>query len=186
VNEKATAALHSTEYCEVDFSVKVEVLETKDTWSKIRVVDPEWLMDSHVGWIPTKYLLSKEEEAKNELGTLNIDDYEILKIEDKSSFENYHVLLKVKNFDKQYVHYFTKQFRNEHCTNNCNVYVYDSKSIMSLIGVYPLEKEDYIRMADHFIARSDYSSPEGRDWYPFQDYKYKEYGGNNWKREPVK
>jgi hypothetical protein len=186
INEKATKALGETQYCEVDYSTKVEVLETKDNWSKIKVVDPDWLSESHVGWILSKYLVSKDEEEKHALSKLDAKEYEIIKIAHKPAVQNFHVHLKHPNFDKNYVYQFVRQFRKENCTMNCNVYVYDTKSILPLVDIYPLVGKDYIKLADHFVSMSTFDAPEVRDWYPFQDFKYKEYGGKNWKKEPIK
>jgi hypothetical protein len=55
-----------------------------------------------------------------------------------------------------------------------------------LIDSYPLVKNDYLKMADHFVASSSFDAPNSIMWYPFQDIQYKEYGGKNWKKEPIK
>jgi hypothetical protein len=57
INEKASEAMHNTEYAEVDKSVTVIVEETTQQWSKIKVIQPDWLTESHVGWVPTEYLV---------------------------------------------------------------------------------------------------------------------------------
>lgn len=186
VNEKATQAFGETHFCQVYYSTKVEVLETKNDWSKIKVVEPDWLSETHVGWIQSKYLISKEDEEKQSLGKLDPKEYEIMKESHKPAAQNFHILLKHPNFDKNYVYQFIKQFRKEHCTMNCNVLVYDSKSILPLVDIYPLEGKDYIKLADHFISMSTFDATEVRYWYPYQDLKYKEYGGKNWKKEPIK
>ncbi len=185
VNEKATQTLGETHYCQVDFSTKVEVLETKNTWSKIKIVEPDWLSETHVGWIPSKYLISKEDEEKQSLGKLDTKEYEIIKESHKPAAQNFHVLLKHPNFDKNYVYQFIKQFRKENCTMNCNILVYDTISILPLVDRYPLKSKDYIKLADHFISMSTFDATEVRDWYPYQDFKYKEYGGKNWKKDPI-
>ncbi|MDO8991492.1 hypothetical protein [Daejeonella sp.] len=63
INEKATEAMHKTQYATVDYSCKVREDETKDGWSKIVVVDPDWLSESHQGWIETKHIIKTEEQA---------------------------------------------------------------------------------------------------------------------------
>lgn len=185
-NEKATKAFGETQYCEVDYSTKVQILETKGDWSKIKIVEPEWLSETHIGWIPSKYLMSKDEEEKQALGKLDPKEYEIMKSGRKPTVQNFHVLLKHSDFDKNYVYQFIKQFRKENCTMSCNIYIYDSKLILPLVDVYPLTGEDYIKLADHFVSMSTFDASEIRDWYPYQDFKYKEYGGKNWKKEPIK
>lgn len=185
VNEKATKALGETQYCKVDYSVRVEILESESGWKKIKVIKPEWLSNSHVGWIPEKYILSKEDEDKQAIGKLDQNDYEILKVKHNSAVENFHVLLKKPSFDKSFVHQFIKQFREENCTMDCNVYVYDSKSILPLVDVYPIKGKEYVKLADHFISMSTFDAPAVRYWYPYQDIQYKKYGGKNWKKVPV-
>ena len=182
VNEKATEAIGETQYCEVDYSVKVEAMETKEDWTKIKVVEPEWLSDIYIGWIPSKYIISEKENEKQSLGKLNSSEFEIIKEKHNSAVQNFHVLLKHPGFDRNYVYQFSKQFRKEFCSSGCNVYLYDSKSILPLIDIYPLEGKDYIKLADHFISLSSFDAPEVRDWYPYQDFKYKEYGGKKLKK----
>jgi hypothetical protein len=56
VNEKASAILKSTEYLTVDDSTRIFEECTNGEWSYIRVTEPEWLRDSHRGWVPTSSL----------------------------------------------------------------------------------------------------------------------------------
>ena len=130
--------------------------------------------------------MSKAEEEKKSLGKLDPIEYKIMKTAHKPGVQNFHVYLKHPNFDKNYVYEFIKQFRIENCTMNCNVYVYDTNAILPLVDMYPLERKDYIKLADHFVSMSTFDATEVRDWYPYQDFKYKEYGGKNWKKEPIK
>jgi len=186
INLKATEALGETNYATVDYSVKVLILETNSDWSKIKVVDPEWLSNTHIGWIPTKNILKTNIDNEAVLENLNPKDYEIIKTNHNSTVQNFHVLIKLKGFDKESVFLFVKRFRNEHCTMNCNVLVYDSKSILPLIDKNPLEGKDYTNLADHFISMSSFDAVNVKSWYPFQDFLYKDYGGKNWKKEPIK
>jgi hypothetical protein len=112
---------------------------------------------------------------------LKQSDYEILKTNHNSAVQNFDVLLKHSKFDKEYLYQFTKQFRAEKCTISCNISLYDSKSIRSLISVYPLNKNQYLKLADHFLSMSTFDAVEVKSWYPYQDVQYEEYGGKNWK-----
>lgn len=56
VNEKASQVMHSTEYMTVDNSTTVTEECTKGGWSRVYVTDPEWLRETHVGWIPSSSL----------------------------------------------------------------------------------------------------------------------------------
>ena len=186
INETATKVIGETQYCEVGYTTKVIILEKNNTWSKIKVVEPEWLSDTYIGWIPSKFILINGEQESAAIENIKTSDYEILKTRYNSAVENYHVLLKRKDFDKEYIYQFIKQFRKENCKANCNISLYDTKSITNLIGVYPLPDKDYKKMADHLISISTFDAPELRDWYPYQDFHYKELGGKNWKKEPIK
>lgn len=57
INKKASQVMNKIHYAEVDKSVIVVVDDVKDQWSKIRVIEPDWLTGSHIGWVPTKYLI---------------------------------------------------------------------------------------------------------------------------------
>jgi len=185
VNDKATSALGKKQYCQVDYTTKVKIIVESGDWSKIQVVEPEWLSSSHIGWIPTKYII-KEAKKNKPFTELDPSEYEIIKKGHYPAVQNFHVLIKKKGFDKDYLHEFTQRFRNKYCTMNCNVNLYDTKSILPLIDVYPLEANQYIQFADHYLSMSTFDAPEVKSWYPYQDFLYKEYGGKNWKTTPVK
>jgi hypothetical protein len=180
INEKATSALGKTQYCQVDYTIKVKIIEESGDWSKIQVVDPEWLSASHIGWILTKYI--KKTQGNKPLADLDPSEYEIIKTRHNSAVQNFHVLITKKSFDKDYLNEFSERFRKKHCTMNCNLNIYDTKSIEPLIGVYPLDKKQYLEFADHLLSISTFDAVEVKDWYPYQDFKYKEYGGKNWKK----
>ena len=186
INKKATAALGETHYAQVDYSVKVIIKETSGDWSKIKVIEPEWLSSSHVGWILTKNIIMDKIDENEGLEKLDPNSYEIIKTEHNASVENYHVLINFSDFDKDKIYDFVKKFRHENCTRDCNVMVYDTKSILPLIDKYPLQRKEYIEFADHFVAMSTFDAPNLKSWYPFQDFRYKEYGGKNWKKEELK
>lgn len=63
INQKATEALHRTQYLKIDYSCKVREAEEKDGWSKIAVVEPDWLTNSHQGWIETKHIINTTEQV---------------------------------------------------------------------------------------------------------------------------
>jgi len=182
INKKASALLKEDHYTEVDYTVKVIILDSKDGWSKIKVTEPDYLSKSHVGWMPTEHIV--KENKPERIGRLESSDYEILRTEKKKLAVNYYVLIKLAEFDKDRVHEFILKFRNQHCTSDCSIFVYDTKSILPLIDKYPLENAEYVTVADHFIAISTFDAPKLKSWYPYQDFLYKEYGGKNWKKEP--
>jgi hypothetical protein len=56
VNPKATEAMHSTQYAQIDSSTKVREVCKKNGWSYIELTEPEWLISSHKGWVPSNAL----------------------------------------------------------------------------------------------------------------------------------
>lgn len=110
-----------------------------------------------------------------------LDDlkFEILATQHFPTTQNFHILL--KDYSKDSLQWFVDTFRSEYCTMQCNIHLYDDPSIKSLITKYPLTDSEYLQFADHFVASSMFEMPE-IDVYPFQDIKYKELGGKNWKK----
>ena len=186
INQKATEILGETEYSTIDYTCKIIIIEENDLWAKVKVVEPDWLSLTHIGWIQKKYIVFSKNDKQVKNVTLDKNDYEIIKANNNSAVNNFHVLIKYKTFDEVKIFSFIEIFRNMYCKNSSNVYIYDSKSIINLIDKYPLSKNEYISLADHFVAMSSFDAPLVRSWYPYQDFQYKQYGGKNWKKKPLK
>lgn len=60
VNQKATSILKTTQYITIDNSVTVYEECSQGKWSKIHVTDPDWLSQSHRGWVASKFLRGKK------------------------------------------------------------------------------------------------------------------------------
>lgn len=56
VNQKATSIIGSTQYITIEDSTTVFEECTKDGWSWIRVIEPDYLQNSHRGWVQEKVL----------------------------------------------------------------------------------------------------------------------------------
>ena len=56
INQKATEIFRKTHYATIDNTVVVFEECTQAGWSKISVSEPEWLRESHRGWVPSKFL----------------------------------------------------------------------------------------------------------------------------------
>lgn len=62
VNEKATEILRSTQYHGVDQTTRLTELCRQKSWSKIRIVEPDWL-NHVVGWVPVSALRQIQRDA---------------------------------------------------------------------------------------------------------------------------
>lgn len=123
-----------------------------------------------------KRIIKKKIDQKN---------YEILKHENLPKVENFYVLYKGGEVRKEILDYFFESFREQHATKDCNISLFDDGSVFPLIDKDPLSPSEYINLADHFIAELLFEMPNDFWWYPYQDFKYKEYGGKNWKKEEI-
>ena len=113
---------------------------------------------------------------------LDLNMFEILEENKSKVVDNYYIYIKSENIDKNQLHKFIYSFRKYYCDREkSNIYIIDNKDIYPLIKKYPLEKNEYLFVADHFIAMSTFDAPKVISIYPFQDFQYKEWGGNNWK-----
>lgn len=64
VNEKATRVLGRTMYLQIDNSTTVLEECTQGDWSRVRVQEPDWLRNSHIGWVETRSLRKKKTDAQ--------------------------------------------------------------------------------------------------------------------------
>ena len=56
VNEKASSITKDMMYCELDKSCKLVVLENKGKYTRVKVIEPDWLTNTYIGWVPTDML----------------------------------------------------------------------------------------------------------------------------------
>lgn len=63
INERATAAFKETHYLTIDSSVVVNEECSESGWSRVRVVQPESLSGTHIGWIKSDVLRTSPRNA---------------------------------------------------------------------------------------------------------------------------
>lgn len=51
INKKATSVTKDMVYCELDKSCKLTILENKGKYARVKVIEPEWLTDTYIGWV---------------------------------------------------------------------------------------------------------------------------------------
>ena len=74
VNQKATDILKSTEYISISDTTVVFEECSKGEWSWIRVLHPDWLQNSHRGWVLSKFL-DKGQDIGNDPYARKISSY---------------------------------------------------------------------------------------------------------------
>lgn len=140
----------------------------------------------------SKKLNSNEVDSKAQ-GPLQIDKntvmldsstYEILTTDSKPTVDNYHILIKSVKLEKISLQEFVDKFRLKFCKTKCNISLYDSRVIKPFMLKYPLTDNEYLKLADHLVADTTFDVPS-ITFYTYQDIKYKELGGRNWKKKPI-
>ncbi|WP_299980452.1 SH3 domain-containing protein [Desulfobacula sp.] len=63
INQKASSIFKKNIYVTIDNTVTVYEECTQGEWSKVRVTDPDWLSNSHRGWVLSKFLRKKQTDA---------------------------------------------------------------------------------------------------------------------------
>lgn len=71
INKKATEIMKTTQYLQLDNTVTVHEECTQGTWSRVRVTEPDWLRDSHIGWVPSNSL---RRPAADRAGTMQFTE----------------------------------------------------------------------------------------------------------------
>lgn len=56
INQKATSIMKTTHYISIDDTTTIFEECTKNNWSWVRVIDPDWLKNSHRGWVASKFI----------------------------------------------------------------------------------------------------------------------------------
>ena len=173
INQKATSLLGETHYIQVDTDCSVEIVEKNGDWVKIHTIYPDWLQDSHNGWILAKNLYNYSDIKINET------DFQILR-EFPTSVNNIYILYTNTNVNQKQLIALNDYLRNTKKLNG-NIYVFDEEKAAELVDKENFEKSEYLYLADHFISMSTFDIPKSIIYYPYQDIKYKELGGQNLK-----
>lgn len=185
VNEKYKAATGEIDYLQIDNSCKVKILEENADWVKVQVVEPDWLCQTHIGWVKRNFIAFKETTEK--LVSLKKGrDFKLLFTNDNNSVENHYIVILQKDLSENNLLLFAKSYKKTFDkAGRMNLYIYDTEKLSKLIEkdiAYQLnDAKEYIKLADHFVYASSFDGMNM--YYPYQDLKYKECGGKNWKRE---
>jgi hypothetical protein len=179
VNKKASEMLGGKQFCSADETFLVDIIDRKDGWCQIKTIKPEHLSETYNGWIEQKYI--KNDNDVFEVKEIDPNSYDVILEKHQGNIINYYLHYK-GIINEEEIKSFIGSFRKHISSGQCNVNLFDSKSIKKSIGKYPLEKTEYLTYADHFIANSTFDSPKIITLYPYQDLRYKELGGKNWKK----
>lgn len=84
IDEINSSDIHK-EYCALDSSHLIVIVDTEDKWSKVKVIEPTYLSKTYIGWIPTDKLIkfipidaevSKQPKSTIEYEVINEEKYE--------------------------------------------------------------------------------------------------------------
>lgn len=63
INQKATQILKTTQYLTIDKTVTVVQECTQGEWSRVGVIEPDWLKNSHIGWVQSSSLRGQKKDS---------------------------------------------------------------------------------------------------------------------------
>lgn len=181
LNTQASAVCRSLQYCSISRDCLVRILERQDDWVKVQIVSPEWLSDTHIGWVKASCIASEEGE-KPSIVVEEGKDYEILLKDTSKTVICYYIKNITCELNDSNLYLFAKAIQ-DNLGGGCNVYIYESDKVKHLMTKYPLKGKEYIEVADEFAYLLDCQG--FYSFYPYQDWQYKEYGGKNWKGKPI-
>lgn len=98
--------------------------------------------------------------------------FETIATEFNKLVDNYHLFIDDTNQALDTLQDFVNDFRKDYCRQKCNIYLYDDKTMGDLAKKYPLTDDEYVLLADHFIAASVGDVTEV-DMHPLKDDKYR-------------
>lgn len=179
INQRATKALGEVYYLSVATDCKVVVLEEDGDWSKIQVEIPEHLRSSHIGWVKTDILLNPADIEEDTTKYEENIDYQILYSKKIGTAVNIYVLLLWKDFDRDSLNKLAKFIKTKDSNGRkCNIHLYDTPDIVPLIEKYPLEGQEYVEVADHYVFMLSFDGYPF--YYPLVDSQYQKFlGGRN-------
>lgn len=126
------------------------------------------------------YALSPVIDTKpnTEPSLLSNYEYEVLREVNNPVVQNFCVFLNIKKYNLEQLDQFIEIFREEKAWKNSNISIYTSKGVKPLLDNQALSDEDYIYLADRFIAMSSFDTSHLWE-FPFRDTRYYESGGIN-------
>ncbi|MEO8418643.1 MAG: hypothetical protein ABI475_07965, partial [Methylophilaceae bacterium] len=63
INQKATQILKTIQYLTIDNTVTVIEECIQGEWSRVRVREPDWLQNSHIGWVQSSSLRGEKKDS---------------------------------------------------------------------------------------------------------------------------
>lgn len=180
INPASGKYLIGIHYITAGTDCKIQIFEIENEWAKVQVVVPDYLSDTHVGWIKTKTI-----EGSGFASPISVsnDSFKIIKLEKVGSIENIFVEYNGEDLSSGAMKALVSKIRSD--TGSANIYVFGNKQVIELFDSASESKNEYILVADNFICMSPFDMPSAVMMYPYQDIQYKEYGGNNWKIDPI-
>lgn len=67
INQKATQFFKTTHYLTIDHTVTVIEECTQGEWSRVRVTEPDWLQNTHIGWVHSSSLRHPKKDSSGRI-----------------------------------------------------------------------------------------------------------------------
>ncbi len=171
IDEINSSDIHK-EYCALDSSHLIVIVDTEDRWSKVKVIEPTYLSKTYIGWIPTDRLIEfiplgtkAPEQPKSNI------KYEVL---NETKYETGYKAQLV-----EYAFYKDTVYTKEALTNtvmeiynlNRNKDVFENHDSPTVVGVYLFTSKEAIKDKADWIAMLSKSPNDTEPIVSFNQFK---------------
>jgi len=115
----------------------------------------------------------------DEIENSDIPEYSIINKVANGNLDNYYLLYKNSN-SKNVIEKDAIKIKSSLCKGNCNIHLFNEEDSKKLYQKYPLSDSELIYVADRQIGTLSFTNDF--TFYPLQDFKYKEVGGQNYQK----
>lgn len=170
IDEINSSDIHK-EYCALDSSHLIVVVDTEDKWSKVKVIEPNYLSKTYIGWVPTNKLNKFIPNTKVSKQSTPPIKYEVI------NEEKYETSYKAQL--TEYAFYKDSIFTEEALTNvvigiynlNKDKNVFKAHDKATVVGVYLFTSKEAIKDKGDWIAMLVKSPSDTEPRVSFNNFK---------------
>lgn len=181
INPASGIYIIGIDYIKGGTDCRIRILDLQDEWAKVQVIDPGYLSDTHIGWVPTKSIVGEGFTSQIDIQN-NL--FKIIKQDSSGSIINCFVVYIGEDFSKRAMSSLVSKVRAQ-IIGQANIFIFANEQAAKQFESVDDSRDNYLFVADNYICMSTFDAPLSVMMYPYQDVQYKEFGGKNWKKEPI-
>lgn len=181
INPASGIYIIGIDYIKGGTDCRIRILDLQDEWAKVQVIDPGYLSNTHIGWVPTKSIVGEGFTSQIDIQN-NL--FKIIKQDSSGSIVNCFVVYIGEDFSKRAMSSLVSKVRAQ-IIGQANIFIFANEQAAKQFESVDDSRDNYLFVADNYICMSTFDAPLSVMMYPYQDVQYKEFGGKNWKKEPI-